>query len=510
MERESNDWPACRRRLAEGGTALVVLLGAAACAPLTPAPEGAAGTRPASEGAALDGGEGATAASRTESAGERRLRGAEPQVGDAGSQGYGATTNAEEDARKSPWSGFVNLRSRTRWADDLDRRDQDLFGVLGLDFDSGGSRPWGGKLLMRGAWGVDSQEPDSVFFGLEDTYSNQLDGQIYRAYVDAPIGHGLRLARLGRMAIYDTPVTAFFDGALLESEPVGPTKLVAGAYGGRSVHLSEGAPSDEWMAGLYTRFEPWDRGRLRLDWMHLSNDDRFGTGDNDLVSAGISHTLGDDLRLETDYSLLDGHSNDLGLKGFWVWPEEDMTVRVSYYRLIEAQRNLAFELNPYFNVLNSYFPYDQTQVAVSKGFGTDLELFGGVDIRRVDDESDIGRFNRDFDRYYLTASLPELLPLETALTLTAEVWDSPGNDMQTWGLDLTKELFESTKLSVGSYYSLYKYFFDVDSERDNVRTFYGELRCSLSEEASLVARYELEDENIDTFHTLWVGVTWRF
>ena len=219
----------------------------------------------------------------------------------------------------------------------------------------------------------------------------------------------------------------------MELAPSGRTELVAGAYGGNSVHLHESWVSDEWMGGAYASLRPWYDGRLRLDWMHLGDDQRYGEGSNDLVSVNLQHRLSKAVRVEGEYSLLDGDPNDLRLKGFLLWPDQDLSLRLSYYRLLEAQNNLAYELNPYFNTLNTYFPFDQGQVMVSKIFSDTLELFGGVDLRRVEDEGEIGRYNRDFDRYYLTASLLEQLPLDSTLSVTGELWDSPGNEVESWG-----------------------------------------------------------------------------
>jgi hypothetical protein len=296
----------------------------------------------------------------------------------------------------------------------------------------------------------------------------------------------------------------------VETEPVGPTRFVVGAYGGISTHLYEEWPSDEGMGGLYTTFRPWEDGQLRLDWMHLGDDARYGSGDNDLVSTALSHHVGDDLRLEGSFSLLDGDRNDTRFKAFWVWPEEELTVRYAYYRLLEEQNNLAYELNPFFNILNTYYPFGESQFVVSKAFGETLDLFGGLDSRRVEDEADIGRYNRDYDRYYLTAAFPELLPLSTTVSLTGEVWDSPDNDIRTWGLDFSSRATEDTRISLGSYYSLYKYYLDIDAEREDVRTFYTELRNSVSDSTNLMARYEYEHEELESFHSLRLGVTWRF
>ena len=435
--------------------------------------------------------------------------------GPAASQDQASPEGSElvvgEDGERWSLHGYVNLRTRSRWAEEHDEDDHDLYGVVGVDAESGGENPWGIHLLLRGSVGLDQQDPDSVFFGVQDTYTNAMEGRIYHAYVDTPFaGDDLKLARVGRMILYETPATAYFDGAQVELAPRGITQFLVGAYGGNSVHMHESWVSDQWMGGAYAALRPWYDGRLRVDWMHLGDDERYGEGSNDLVSLNLQHQLSRDLRLEGEYSLLDGDPNDLRLKGVLLWPEEDLTLRASYYRLLEAQNNLAYELNPYFNTLNTYYPFDQGQVMLSKIFAEAFELSGGIDLRRVEDEGDIGRYNRDFDRYYLTAALLEKLPLDSTLSVTGELWDSPNNDVESWGVDLSSKWSEALRSSIGSYYSLYKYYFDLSDEREDVRTFYAELKHEFSESLKAMARYEYEDQELDSFHSIRLGVTWRF
>lgn len=434
-----------------------------------------------------------------------------PAVSTEGAPAEEVALSKAEAGQRIKLSGYVNLRTRSRWAEDHGDEDHDLYGVVGVDAETLGENPWGIHLLLRGAVGLEEQSPDSIFYGVQDTYKNSMEGRVYHAYVDAPFAKDdLKLARIGRMVIYETPATAYFDGAQVELAPQGRTEFSVGAYGGNSVHLWESWASDEWMGGLYAALRPWYDGRLRVDWMHLGDDERYGDGSNDLVQVNVQHRLSKEVRLEGDYSLLDGDPNDLRLKGFMLWPEQDLSLRLSYYRLLEAQANLAYELNPYYNTLNTYYPYDQGQVMASKVFGEVFELYGGVDLRRVEDEGDIGRFNRDFDRYYLTAALLEQLPLDSTLSVTGERWDSPGNDVESWGVDLSSKLSEALKTSIGSYYSLYKYYFDLSDEREDVRTFYAEVKHEFSESLKAMARYEYEDQDLDSFHSIRLGVTWRF
>ncbi|MCA9000726.1 MAG: hypothetical protein KDB61_02300 [Planctomycetes bacterium] len=423
---------------------------------------------------------------------------------DEGDQDGAATEGEQVAADKA--SGYVNFRWRSRWTADGDDDDTDLYGVVGVDYES---TDWSVHVLGRSSWSVTDQEPGSVFYSEKDTHSD-LDGDLYHAYVDFKTGEDWNLARVGRLLIYETPETVHFDGAQFETAPEGPTQVRFGGYGGSSVHLSEDWPSDEWLAGVYTTFRPWEQGTMRFDFMHFVDDARMGEGENDLLTLGVVHRPKDNLRVEGQYSLLDGDSRDMRVRGFAVLPDQQLTVRASYFQQFERELNYASELNPYYNFLNAVEPYNQGQVTFTKVFDDSVSLAGGFDSRRVDEQADIGRFNRDFDRYFLTASMIDLLPMDTTLGLTGEVWDSPQNDISTWGVDLKSHLEDGAEASVGSYYSLYKYYLDSDAEREDVRTYYGEYRRELSEAASFKVRYEYEDESADSFHSIKVSVLWRF
>ena len=423
------------------------------------------------------------------------------------------TAEDETDAASSlehpaSLSGYVMGRSRSRWNDDVD--DHDIYGVAGVDITTSGEDPFKIHLVGRGAWDTDGESGGSTYFGVDDTYDSRLTGRLYQAHVDAPLGDGFELARLGRQTMYETPATAYFDGVRLESAGWGPAKFAVGVYGGVPVHQFESSSGGDVIGGVYTTFRPWEQGRVRIEWMHLEDETRLGEHENDLLSIGLRHRVGHNLRLEGNYSRLEDENRDMALKGLWTLPEQQLTVRASHYRLLEPEMDLANELNPFFNSLITSQPFDQNQLQISKGFGEWIEIAGGFDVRRVDDEGDIGRYNRDFDRYYVSAILLELLPLDTTLTVTAESWDSPDSDIETWGVDLDSELDEGLRASLGSYYTLFKYFLDLDSERENVRTYYAEIRKAMSDSTDLSARYEYEDEELGEYHTLRVGVTWRF
>ncbi len=404
--------------------------------------------------------------------------------------------------------GSVASTVRSRWGSDAE--DHDLHAVASVDIETPGPDPFKIHVLGRGSWDFDGRSDDWVFHSVDDTFDDRVTGRLYHAYVDAPLHDDLALARLGRQDMYETPVFAHFDGARVETKGWGALGLVLGLYGGVPVHLFEGSSTGDALGGAYAAFTPWEGGRLRFDWMHLEDETRLGDHNNDLLALGVHHLVNRNLRFEGSYSFLEEESRDVRVGALWTLPEQQLTLRASYYSLFESQAALANEVNPFFNTLITTHPYDQGQLQFSKGVGEHVMLFGGLDLRRIQDEGDIGRYNRDFDRYYLTVSLPETLPEETTLSLTGEVWDSPDNEISTWGIDLQKEFHEKYEAALGSNFALFKYELDLDLERENVRTYYAQVRRRFSKSTDARLRYEFEDEEFDEYHTLRVDLTWRF
>jgi hypothetical protein len=405
--------------------------------------------------------------------------------------------------------GYVTLRSRSRWTDDGDD-DQNIYGIAAVDVETGGDNPWSFHVMGRGQWQIDGPSDDPVLFGIEDTWSSTVTGRLYYAYVDTPTVGPLGLARVGRQQMVETPTYLQFDGVRAETTKLGKAEFLFGLYTGFPVRMYRSEYTDKLMGGGYMTFRPWETGEVRFDYMHLVDDPRFGQDENDLLSLGLKQRVGRNVRLEGTYGNLDGENRDINLAANWTLPEEQLTVRYSFYNLFEPQTDLVNELNPYFDSLRTWFPFYQNKLTASKVFGEWLQLMVGFDFRRVDDEDDIGVYNRDFDRYYLTATLLDELPLHTDLGLTGEYWDSPDTDISSWGLDLTSRWSETVRTSLGTYYSLYKYYLDVDDERTNVRTYYVEFRDQLGAPTDVMVRYEFEDDELYRYHTLRLGITWKF
>jgi outer membrane receptor protein involved in Fe transport len=156
------------------------------------------------------------------------------------------------------------------------------------------------------------------------------------------------------------------------------------------------------------------------------------------------------------------------------------------------------------------FPYRQFGLSTSAELSKRVVLDLAIDARRVDDSSDLGEFNRDWERYRATAVLRDVLAQHLDLSVSGDVWDGDDRDTTTWGVDLNYDTREQWKFSAGSYYSLYKYDLFQNSERDDVRTWYARADWKLTPKLSLELGYVYEDADQNQYNVVRGGAVWHF
>lgn len=403
------------------------------------------------------------------------------------------------------FSGRSWTRYWQRWT--KNDTDRDLFETLSFDLGDAATDPLTVHFMGRLAADLDGY--DNTFGSLSDSYGRRTDALLYDLYVDLHSIDGFDLVRVGRQSIYETPETAYFDGLHVESEKFGRQEIQVGAYVGASTHLYESSHSGDLTAGAYVQGRPWQGGRLRFDYMRLEDRALLMGHDNDLLSAGFWQQISEPLQFEAQYSRIENRDRDVRGRLFFTDAGSDLLLQASYYRLLNTQGSLALEADPFFNSVHELFPYAQYGLMAAKGLCERWNLQGGVDLRRVDDRSDVGTYNRDFDRYYFTVSRTDCFVEGLTASVTADFWNSDGQLVRSWGGSLDKS-FDKLTATLGTYYSLYKFDLFSDRERDHVRTWFGRLRYKTSKDVRVDLDYELEDDDQGRTHTVRMGVSWLF
>ncbi len=408
--------------------------------------------------------------------------------------------------------GSFSARYRGRW--DTGGHDNDLGGILGLDLGDP-LRGWiSGHLQARVDWDLDGKQPGNGFESLQDTYEGSVVAKLYIAYADVAVGSNpedrLGTLRVGRQQDPLLPEVLRLDGVSYTTTPMGTNEVQLGVYGGIPVHLYEASHDGDNAFGSFLEGIPWQGGRARLDWMHVRDENVLGEGEDDLVTLGLQQQLNTQARLEGDYSSLDGTPRDLRLRAMYDDPDSQTNLRLGYYELLRPQNALVTELDPFFEQLATYEPYRETTFDISHVFGPHTTVDVGIDVRRLDNQDDVGEFNRNWERYYTTATFNDVATKGLSMSVTGDRWDDHQRDIYTLGADVTYAAEKRWKASIGSYYSLYKYVFLQLDEQDNVRTYYLRTTYDLTARAQLEFLYELEDDSLGTFNTLRLGARWRF
>lgn len=407
-----------------------------------------------------------------------------------------------------PIHGSVRLRGRARWRGD--ERDGDTYATLELDAGDAEHGAWSWHVTAQGLWDVDGAEPPgSGFFSLADARGGDARAYLYEAYGERRGDGTLERLRAGRQTEWRTPLFLWFDGASVRTRASGRAQLAFGAYGGLPVHQFESSARGDRVFGAWSELRPWSRASLRLDYVHLEDEERLGEGANDLVQLAVGQALGEKLRFDASWSRLANEDRDARLNALWADAESDTSVAFTFYRLIEPENTLALELDPLTSALLELAPYWEARVLVTRGFGRRVRVDAGYDVRRLADGVEESTFNHELDRAFVTASVTKL-PLELELSLTGEIWNGGADDFETWGADVTRRFGAHQRVSAGTSYALYKVDLFQQDERTDVRTTYLRWRVTRAEGLGWDLGYEYEDDPGEDLQVLRVGATWKF
>ncbi|MGR3220311.1 MAG: hypothetical protein ACUZ8H_10930 [Candidatus Anammoxibacter sp.] len=448
-------------------------------------------------------------------------------------KGAGYNSGADSsDNFLSEFSGDITLRYKGRFLEGEDGSDQDFYQSLRLNY----SDPMQNKIsgYFHGSMREDLEDPSSLFRSIDDTYTKTLRGYLYEFYgIVSGVGV-LENVKIGRQYSNDVE-NLHFDGVHLSFKPFKNTRFTA--YGGIPVHFFESSSDGDWLAGVSAEVKPVKSLTIRFDYISTSdNSSNLGNNLSDrhdnLMVFSLWQKIKPWWRIYSRYSMLDSISRDFQVKSFWNFASINLDVQFSYYRQAQNLDSFTIEFDEFTPLLGGYQPYDQYSLDVYKGIGQHMGMNFGLSFRELKDESDEGAFNHDFERYYITYSIFDYPFKGLTYSITAEDYETAGDDVQSLSFDITQDFNKRLKVSLGTYYSLYKFDVSVapeftgggnlttnrlllndsltESERDNVRSYYIKIKKKIFKRWEIDGRYEFEKFNADTFHTVSAKLKLRF
>lgn len=393
--------------------------------------------------------------------------------------------------------------------------DQDLYETLSLDIGDPAKNRVTAHFLGDVSMDLDGNT-DTVgyhaFSSARDSTGSDVVPLVYSAYIDINRLGVLERIRVGRQSIYETPEVSFFDGLSAETAELGGSKVKFGAYGGVSVHLYQGYDLTDRINGAYASGRLWAGARARVDYQRLEGHAGDEKVRNTLWGVDGWQAIGSYVDLHAHYTRMDELDRDILVRGTFNQPVWDLRFQATYYQLLQAQqKNVAIEADSYYPVMKDYYPYWEVRGTLSKGFGEHVNVDAGADIRRLNNPAQASNFNHEFDRYFATLDLMDILVKGSSLSLTEEKWISDGTKTESQGLDLTCPIGKKTTASIGTAHYLYKYDIIADQERDDVQSSYIKIETKPNRAWRLSAEYDYEDDDSSgAYNELRCEATWTF
>lgn len=396
-----------------------------------------------------------------------------------------------------------------------DASDNDLYETLSLDVGDSAENRVTGHFLGDLSFDLDGHTDNDGYYPYDsarDSTGSGIVGQVYSAYLDVHRLGAVSYVRVGRQSIYETPEVAFLDGLSAESEELGRLRLKLGAYAGIPVYLYQGYTSGDFVGGAYASSRLWKGARARVDFQHLQG--RNGSAEdlsNDLIGVDGWQSLGRSVDVHAHYTNLDGADRDILVRGTWNQAEWDFRFQATFYQLLQAQRQSVIGVDSFYPILKDQLPYIEVRAIASQGIGDHLNLDAGVDVRRLSNEAGDTAYNHEFDRWFGTVDVFDLVVKGSSVSVTGEKWIANGTSTDSFGLDAACPVAEKGKVSLGTARYLYKYDYMSDQERDDVRSYYLKYEHRHSRALRLSAEYSLEDDSSSTrYHELRCEVICSF
>lgn len=405
-------------------------------------------------------------------------------------------------AAPEPWAptwlkGSLSMRYRHRRTSDAE--DSDLYQFLQLRAEGDAVSA---SLSVRFAEDLDRPSGDPgyhPFDSLDDTYSPRT-ARLYTAYVDARLD--AVLLRGGRQILEELPEALPFDGGMIRAALAEDVEV--SLFGGVPVNLFESSPDGDLTYGGWAAARPWTRARLRVEYLHLEDETVFGDFDDDLLGASFEQAAGVFV-FSGRQTWLEGEAREAvgrlsGLFGGFIM---DLRARYAY----ERQQALSYALDPFATFMTEVQPHVDLSARASWAFGRHAAIDASVTERRLVRGGEEGLYNHEFTRW---TAAPRLDFEAVSLAGAVDYWDSDADDFWTVGGDLAWRFWPGWSAGLGSGYALYVIDAFTGEERERVRTYYATLRWTLNGSARLDLRFTLEDNEIDTFRGVEVGVRHAF
>ncbi len=428
----------------------------------------------------------------------------------------GAQEDESEKAAPAEISGNLSQRYRFRSSSVDDARDQDVYGFLTLDMayphpEARHERPYGEVgFHFQGSYDLDIDGFRSAsdsrgfvpFTDVSNTFGDRFHAFLHSAYAEVADFSVLEHLRFGRQRIHREE-GILFDGAHAKSK-VWKT-LSADLYAGVPAHLYESSPSGDLLTGVGVESTPLDGLSLGADYFFIRDRRDSAPDANDDLYA-----------IHADYRITDEWSTNVSAS--WV-EERDRRQLIdlryvsknwgsSVYGRVLRQNGivdfLSSELSAFQLVQGSYAPFFQYQIDAHQPIAEHFGVGTGVSVRELEDSSDEGLFNHEYQNVYLSFDARDVWR-GGRISLRGDLFNSDNDEIYAAGVEAEQRFAKAWRIRIGTDYSLYRFDEFTGTERDRDRLYYVKVLWKATDWLHLDSQYRYEKDSHSEYHVVTSG-----
>jgi hypothetical protein len=409
-----------------------------------------------------------------------------------------------------PLAGNIWVKYRYRATSDAS--DSDLYEIITLNYGNTDRDAVTAALVARLAEDLDGNRNVRGFYpftSLDDARRSFATQRLYTGYLDCHPVDAKVAIRAGRQILDEFPEAVPMDGGTVRYQVVPQASLAV--FGGLPVNLFEPSPSGDAMYGASAEWipDPERRGRYRVEYLHLRDENILGLHKDDLLGFSMDERAGP-FTFYARYTLLEGESRDLVARLTGSVPDAEFLFQLQGTYVFHRIEALSYAIDPYATFMMDLQPYVDLSMRASKAFGGVVSIDALFTSRQLVRNGVETTYNHEFKRVEISPLLNNW-PMEgVSVRVAADFWNSSADDFWTFSGDVTWALHRNIVLSVGSSYALYSIDSFTGEEHDRVRTYTVALKWTVAKGSTIEARFTYEQNAVDNFRILEFGFRHAF
>ena len=272
---------------------------------------------------------------------------------------------------------------------------------------------------------------NNPFFSIDDSIRDGFTARPYEFYADVNGFSFLKNVRAGRQYIREVE-NLHFDGLKLDFADYKGFRFKT--FAGKPVHFFEESSSGDFLAGASLTFQPIKGSRLKLNYTFVNdNNSEIEENDDNLFTISLRQRINEWWNVFVDLSVIDQTSRDVEIRSNWIFSSLNLDVNVSIFKQLSDLEDYTTEFDDFNIIVGDYSPCTEYSMDFHKGFGEYFGISAGFNIRQLNDNSDEGAFNHEFNRYYGTLTIRDPFLKGSSVSLTGSYYNTEDDDIWTLG-----------------------------------------------------------------------------